>query len=168
MFFRRPSSEVVLSQAVGEPSSLRLAAVAALDADRASMAPRIGPLPGVRSHQGTQTSKARSLGARFTREDLRHSAHGLGLRGLTFEVRRGRRRSAGPAGRMISTTWRRARCFAVGPRLDRGVRPRVVSGTCQGLEVLKLGARPVTTPILRTGFRDLGLDPKGRLLERRS
>ena len=45
-------------------------------------------------------------------------------RWLTFEVRRGRRRSAGPAGGMINSTRRRAWCFAVGPRLDRGVRPR--------------------------------------------
>ena len=59
---------------------------------------------------------------------LRRGRCSHGLRGhgalcaLTFEVRRGRRQSAGPAGRMINLTWRRARWFAVGPRLDRGVR----------------------------------------------
>jgi len=42
---------------------------------------------------------------------------------LTFEVRRGRRRGSPPAGGMIRTTRRRAGCLAVGPRLDRGVRP---------------------------------------------
>jgi len=49
------------------------------------------------------------------------------LRGLTFEVRRGRRRGRPVAGRMIRTTWRRLACLAVGPRLDRGVRPRLQS-----------------------------------------
>ena len=47
------------------------------------------------------------------------------LRGLTFEVRRDRRQSARPGGRMISLTWSRAWWFAVGPRLDRGVRPQM-------------------------------------------
>ena len=60
---------------------------------------------------------------------------------LTFEVRRGRRKSAGPAGRMINRTWKRARWFAVGPRLDRGVRAhsvRTVRGQCLAGPVLRL------------------------------
>jgi hypothetical protein len=39
-----------------------------------------------------------------------------------FEVRRDRRRSARPGGGMIDNARSRAWCFAVGPRLDRGVR----------------------------------------------
>ena len=43
---------------------------------------------------------------------------------LTFELRRDRRQSARPGGGMINLTWSRAWWFAVGPRLERGVRPR--------------------------------------------
>ena len=43
------------------------------------------------------------------------------LRCLTFEVRRGRRQSARPGGRMINLTWSRAWWFAVGPQ------PRVLA-----------------------------------------
>jgi hypothetical protein len=46
------------------------------------------------------------------------------MQGLTFEVRRDRRRGARPGARMIDNTWSRAWCLAVGPRLDRGVRRR--------------------------------------------
>ena len=44
---------------------------------------------------------------------------------LTFEVRRDRRIGARPARRMIDLGASRAWCQAVGPRLDRGVRPHV-------------------------------------------
>ena len=43
---------------------------------------------------------------------------------LTFELRRGQRQSARPGGGMINLTWSRAWRFAVGPRLERGVRRR--------------------------------------------
>src|SRR5882724_12417945 len=46
------------------------------------------------------------------------------LCGLTFEVRRDRRWDARPARPMICLTASRAWRPAVGPRLDRGVRPR--------------------------------------------
>ena len=46
------------------------------------------------------------------------------LRGLTFEVRRGGRWDARPARPMICLAASRAWWPAVGPRLDRGVRPR--------------------------------------------
>jgi hypothetical protein len=46
-------------------------------------------------------------------------------RGLTFEVRRDRRWDARPDGRIIDNTGRRAWWPAVGPRLDRGVRPQL-------------------------------------------
>ena len=52
------------------------------------------------------------------------NACGVVLRDLTFELRRARRGGARPAGRMICLTWRRAWWLAVGPRLERGVRPR--------------------------------------------
>jgi hypothetical protein len=52
---------------------------------------------------------------------LEHGA--MGLRGLTFEVRRDRREGARPGGGRIDNARSRAWCIAVGPRLDRGVRP---------------------------------------------
>mgnify|MGYP003429087831 CR=1 FL=1 len=48
-----------------------------------------------------------------------------GFRGLTFEVTRGRRVGARPARTKMYHTASRAWCQAVGPRVDRGVRPRV-------------------------------------------
>jgi hypothetical protein len=47
---------------------------------------------------------------------------------LTFEVRRDQRRGARPARPMICPTASRAWCHAVGPRLDRRVRPQVADG----------------------------------------
>jgi hypothetical protein len=44
--------------------------------------------------------------------------------GLTFEVKRDRRWGAWPAMPMMYYTAARAKCPAVGPRVDRGVRPR--------------------------------------------
>ena len=52
------------------------------------------------------------------------------------EVRRGRRQSAGLAGRRINLTWRRARWFAVGHRLDRGVKRHLIAQEpCGFLEI---------------------------------
>jgi hypothetical protein len=48
--------------------------------------------------------------------------HICNSRSLTFELRRDRRQSARPGGGMINLTWSRAWRFAVGPRLERGVR----------------------------------------------
>jgi hypothetical protein len=50
-----------------------------------------------------------------------------GVRLITFEVRPDRRQDDPPAGRMISTTWKRAGWIAVGPRLDPVVRRRHLS-----------------------------------------
>src|SRR5947207_1561454 len=47
------------------------------------------------------------------------------LRGLTFELRRDRRYCAWPARRIMYQGASRAKCNAVGPRLERGVRQRV-------------------------------------------
>src|SRR5438876_5281546 len=49
--------------------------------------------------------------------------HGLPLRCLTFELRRDRRYCAWPARRIMYQGASRAKCNAVGPRLERGVRP---------------------------------------------
>jgi hypothetical protein len=46
------------------------------------------------------------------------------LRGLTFELRRDRRYCAWPARRIMNQGALRAKCNAVGPRLQRGVRQR--------------------------------------------
>ena len=56
--------------------------------------------------------------------DLCWSQHRPLLRGLTFELRRDRRRDARPDGWMINKAGRRAWWLAVGPRLERGVRQR--------------------------------------------
>src|SRR5438552_486100 len=63
------------------------------------------------------------------------------LRRLTFEVRRDRRYWARPARRMIDAWAARAWPNAVGPRLDRGVRPRLA-----GTDVAALGSK--TAPAL--------------------
>jgi hypothetical protein len=47
------------------------------------------------------------------------------LRGLTFELRRDRRCCAWPAKRIMYQGASRAKCNAVGPRLERGVRLRL-------------------------------------------
>jgi hypothetical protein len=52
-------------------------------------------------------------------------------RGLTFELRRDRRRDARPDGWMINKARRRAWWLAVGPRLERGVRRRCVHAADQ-------------------------------------
>ncbi len=53
-------------------------------------------------------------------------------RGLTFEVTRDRRRDARPARRMIGQGASPAWWPAVGPRVDRGVRPRGVGDAAAG------------------------------------
>ena len=50
-------------------------------------------------------------------------APGVGLRRLTFELRRERRCGAWPAGRMMNHSGRRAKCHAGASRLERRVRP---------------------------------------------
>jgi hypothetical protein len=62
------------------------------------------------------------------------------LRSLTFELRRGRRQSARPGGWMITITRSRAWWFAVGPRLERGVRHLAAYGSLQDLTVRLLAS----------------------------
>ena len=65
----------------------------------------------------------------------------LVLRGLTFEVRRDLRQDARPARKMICLSASRAWRLAVGPRLDRRVRPH---SCCTGRAAFcwKLRGRP--------------------------
>jgi hypothetical protein len=57
--------------------------------------------------------------------DARWFARIAFLRSLTFEVRRDRRCCAWPAKRIMYQGASQAKCNAVGPRLDRGVRQRL-------------------------------------------
>ena len=86
-------------------------------------------------HAPTARATGGPLGPRFGCQSLAglvfgcfiaavNSRHELPLRGLTFEVTRDRRVGAGPAGHMIGLGATRAWCQAVGPRVDRRVRPR--------------------------------------------
>jgi hypothetical protein len=61
------------------------------------------------------------------------------LCGLTFEVRRDRRYCAWPARRMMNQGGSRAKCDAVGPRLDRGVRRHLRGGTRATPSPMELG-----------------------------
>ena len=62
--------------------------------------------------------------------------------GLTFELRRDQREDARPDGGMISKAGRRAWRLAVGPRLERGVRPHMVARQVNCLLFERRGATP--------------------------
>jgi hypothetical protein len=79
------------------------------------------------SRQGSRVQPTGSEGHEF---EVRYGVHlwttheRPAFRGLTFEVTRDRRIGARPAKPMMYHTASRAWCQAVGPRVDRGVRPR--------------------------------------------
>jgi hypothetical protein len=77
---------------------------------------------------GHQRCTSKPEGGESGEENEGFSIHGRGGRvscGLTFELRRDRRYCAWPAKRIMYQGALRAKCNAVGPRLERGVRPRL-------------------------------------------